>query len=188
MGFINITEWSDEYRVSLINGFNLPISIVPKKISNTKLGGFPIVQNWCERLICNHNQLNTACPDTLKQFNTNGSLIGCMSICDKYQSDEACCRGEFKEPEKCLNYEKPAKKIATKIQTSTKVARSIKIPVKKVSNGQFKLIEYGEGVFKKLCPLGHSHIYQDFSLSYMHVSMPSYVFNCKKTGYDLYFC
>jgi len=178
--------------VSLINGFNLPISIVPKKISSTKLGGFPIVQNWCERIICNNHLLSTVCPETLKQFNSNGSLIGCMSVCDKLLSDEACCRGEFKDPEKCLNYESPSKKLAKKIQSSTKMERSInaslKTSVKKVITEQFKHIEYGEALFKKLCPMGQSHIYQDFSLSYMHISMPSYVFNCKKTGYDLYFC
>jgi len=193
VAYINITEFADEYRVSLIDGFNLPISIVPKKISNTKVGGFPIVQNWCERLICNNNnQLNKVCPETLKKLNSNGSLIGCMSVCDKYQSDEACCRGEFKEPEKCLNYVKPSKKIVSKIQENKKTRSvsntSTETSAKSVNTKQVKYREFGEAVFKKLCPLGHSHIYQDYSLSYMHISTPSYVFNCKKTGYDVYFC
>ena len=188
VAYLNITEWADEYRVSLIHGFNIPISIYPKKISNTKVGGFPIVTNWCERLICNSSPAETTCPNSLKKYNSNGTrLLGCMSVCDKYQTDQTCCKGEFKSPEKCLNYAKPSTKKKVDISIDFKVKQR-QTMIQKVNLKQGKYIEYGEAVFKKFCPLGQSHVYQDFSLSYMHISMPSYVFSCKRTGYDLYFC
>ena len=191
---LNITEYLDQYAVSLIGGFNLPISIVTKKINSAKQGGFPMVTNWCDRMICYNLDVGEVCPDEFKKYNANGTIIGCMSVCEKYQTDAACCRGEFKEAQKCLNYVNPFQEVKSHAKSAKATAKPAIVKrlatkfLKKTPSKKVQFYEYNQSIFKKFCPMAQNHIYQDYALSYMHISMPAYLFNCKKTGYDLYFC
>ena len=68
------------YQVSLINGFNLPISIVPEN-------------DDCKSSSCEleREQLKEVCSNQLQFFNTTGNINGCLSPCDKFKTRKTCC-------------------------------------------------------------------------------------------------
>ena len=43
-----------------------------------------------------------SCPMDLLYKNHNGEIVGCQSPCEYYDTDEACCRGEYNNKNKCL--------------------------------------------------------------------------------------
>lgn len=71
----------DFYAVSVHNGFNLPISILPY--------GNPAAE--CEASSCLTN-LNQICPSEL-QVRSNGSIVACKSPCVAFNKPEFCCIG-----------------------------------------------------------------------------------------------
>ncbi|KAJ9176097.1 hypothetical protein P3X46_011446 [Hevea brasiliensis] len=78
----------DFYAVSVHNGFNLPISILPY--------GSPAAE--CKTSSCFTN-LNQICPNEL-QVRSNGSIVACMSPCLAFNKPEFCCaRGRLHIPE-----------------------------------------------------------------------------------------
>lgn len=79
----------DFYDISLVDGFNLPLSVVPQ-------GG----NNECSATSCAAN-LNTQCPETLAVKDSNGSIIGCKSACLAFNQPQYCCTGEYKTPQTC---------------------------------------------------------------------------------------
>ncbi|XP_004292680.1 PREDICTED: thaumatin-like protein-like [Fragaria vesca subsp. vesca] len=72
----------DFYDVSLVDGFNLPLTITPVNGSG-KCGA-----SGCD------GDLRTTCPNELS-VKSNGKTIGCRSACDVYNTDEYCCRGVY---------------------------------------------------------------------------------------------
>ena len=54
---------------------------------------------WCKNPTC---KLDSSCPNALKQYNSAGQVIGCYSACEKFQTDQYCCRGAFNKPGTCL--------------------------------------------------------------------------------------
>ncbi|XP_021755241.1 thaumatin-like protein 1 isoform X2 [Chenopodium quinoa] len=79
----------DFYDISLVDGFNLPLSVVPQ-------GG----TNECPATSCAAN-LNIQCPETLSFKDTKGSTIGCKSACLAFNQPQYCCTGEYKTPQTC---------------------------------------------------------------------------------------
>ncbi|KFK33259.1 hypothetical protein AALP_AA6G351300 [Arabis alpina] len=81
----------DFYDVSLVDGYNLPLVVVPDSIFG--LGTVP-----CRSVGCELN-LNKTCPLELR-FGRE-QLVGCMSACQAFRTAEYCCEGEYGTPEKC---------------------------------------------------------------------------------------
>lgn len=78
----------DFYDVSLVDGFNLPLTVTP--IHGT---------GNCSASGCD-GDLRTTCPKELS-VKSNGKTIGCRSACDVYNTDEYCCRGVYGNPVVC---------------------------------------------------------------------------------------
>ena len=80
----------DFYDVSLVDGYNVLATIAP-------IGG----QGNCNTVSCGFN-LNSQCPNDLKQIGGNGNdVIACYSSCLKHNTDQFCCRGSFNNPNVC---------------------------------------------------------------------------------------
>ncbi|KAI3796832.1 hypothetical protein L1987_39518 [Smallanthus sonchifolius] len=91
----------DFYDVSLVDGFNLPISVVPE-------GGCPTTN--CP------TDINAKCPPEIAVKDRSGGTIGCKSACLAFQKPEYCCTGDHNRPETCppTNYSKFFKNLCPK--------------------------------------------------------------------------
>jgi len=76
------------YDVSLVDGFNLPVSMKAVR------GGV-----GCGVAACEGN-LNVCCPASLV-VKRQGRVVGCKSACLAAKSDRYCCTGEFSTPKTC---------------------------------------------------------------------------------------
>ncbi|PRQ44877.1 putative glucan endo-1,3-beta-D-glucosidase [Rosa chinensis] len=81
----------DFYDVSLVDGFNLPISITPQ-------GGH--APGDCRSSSCSAN-VNAMCPSELQVTGAGGSVVGCMSACLKFNEPKYCCTPPNEKPETC---------------------------------------------------------------------------------------
>ena len=72
----NITENLNEYKISLIDGFNIPISVIAKNKKGVKPGGLPIIQNWCDNILCGNKTVSEACNEKLVKLNSKNQAIG----------------------------------------------------------------------------------------------------------------
>ncbi|KMT18370.1 hypothetical protein BVRB_2g025240 [Beta vulgaris subsp. vulgaris] len=79
------------YDVSIVDGFNLPVSMIP-------------IVGRAERQSCGVAEcevdLNVCCPSALV-VKTQGKVVGCKSPCLATGFPRYCCTGEFSEAEKC---------------------------------------------------------------------------------------
>jgi hypothetical protein len=86
----------DYYDVSLVDGYNLKMSIQPKKMDTSQQGTY-----WCTNPNC-VSDLNVNCPlDLQYKSSTTGQVIGCLSACEKFNADRYCCRNAYGHPETC---------------------------------------------------------------------------------------
>ncbi|XP_078153742.1 pathogenesis-related thaumatin-like protein 3.5 [Carex rostrata] len=92
----------DFYDISLVDGYNLPISITP--VNGNKNGG-----GNCSVAGCN-SDLRDHCPNELA-VKVKGKTVACRSACDVFDTDQYCCRGSYGGPSTCppTNYSKPFK-------------------------------------------------------------------------------
>ncbi|XP_075482422.1 thaumatin-like protein [Primulina tabacum] len=77
------------YDVSLVDGYNLPISVSTKP-ADTR----------CNIRGCSQN-LKATCPMELQVLNRHGEVVACKSACLAFNLDTFCCRNEYGSPEKC---------------------------------------------------------------------------------------
>ena len=97
---------SDFYDVSLVDGYNLPMQIEP--VANSTIGGKPVAglpidpndPYSCGAPSC-VSDLNATCPADLQQKDPSGKVVACLSACEKFNTDQFCCRGAFGTPDKC---------------------------------------------------------------------------------------
>lgn len=93
---------NDYYDVSLVDGFNVPISVEP--VDGT---------GDCKDTACSAN-LNTDCPDDLKVTGASNdtAVVGCKSACDAFEEPIYCCTGDYGSPSTCgpSNYSQIFKK------------------------------------------------------------------------------
>ena len=88
----------DYYDVSLVDGFNLPITITPMNgTGNCSVAG-------CDA------DLRQKCPDGLA-LKTDGKVVACKSACQAFNTDQYCCRGAYRDPISCVatNYSRSFK-------------------------------------------------------------------------------
>jgi hypothetical protein len=88
----------DFYDVSLVDGYNLPVGIAPRPGTFTRKNSQSIYD-------CGHpscvSDLNDTCPADLQQKASSGDVIACLSACERFNTDEYCCRGAHSTPETC---------------------------------------------------------------------------------------
>ncbi|KAJ8443166.1 hypothetical protein Cgig2_005717 [Carnegiea gigantea] len=82
------------YDVSLVDGFNVPVSVVPLGGDGGQGG-----RRGCGVAACEAD-LNACCPSWLVVEN-RGKVVGCKSPCLATGSSRYCCTGEFSGAEKC---------------------------------------------------------------------------------------
>lgn len=97
-----LNDWGsqDYYDVSLVDGYNLKMSI---EIESPAPGSGAY---WCKNPKCSQD-LNQICPNELKKLNSNGRVVGCVSACEKFQTDQYCCRGAHNQPHTCRSSDWP---------------------------------------------------------------------------------
>uniref|UniRef100_A0A7C8YX00 Uncharacterized protein n=1 Tax=Opuntia streptacantha TaxID=393608 RepID=A0A7C8YX00_OPUST len=79
-----------EYRVSVVDGYNLPMIVTPHEGT----GQCPVV--GCQATLLD------MCPNELKlKHAADGRVIGCKSGCKALGKEELCCTGAFNSPDKC---------------------------------------------------------------------------------------
>ncbi|KAH9672412.1 Pathogenesis-related thaumatin superfamily protein [Citrus sinensis] len=76
------------YDVSLVDGFNLPVSMKPVG------GGIGCGVASCDA------DLNICCPSAL-EVKVGGKVVGCKSACLAMQSAKYCCTGQYANPKTC---------------------------------------------------------------------------------------
>lgn len=89
---ITLNSPQDFYDVSLVDGFNIPVTLKPT-------GAAPGGQYWCRECHCRAD-MNAVCPGELRQW-VNGRTVGCKSACLAFNTDQYCCRGAHNRPETC---------------------------------------------------------------------------------------
>ena len=97
----------DFYDLSLVDGYNLPMAIAPLPGSH---GRNPGASYDCLTPSC-VTDLNASCPAELRVTGGGGQVVGCLSACEKFQTDEFCCRNAHNQPETCppFNFSKTFK-------------------------------------------------------------------------------
>lgn len=80
----------DFYDVSLVDGYNLPMLVVPQSGSgNCSITGCVV-------------DLNGVCPTELKLLSTDKSdAVACKSACEAFGDPQYCCSGEYGNPNTC---------------------------------------------------------------------------------------
>ncbi|KAF8397759.1 hypothetical protein HHK36_016681 [Tetracentron sinense] len=78
----------DFYDISLVDGYNLPVSVTPQ-------GG-----SGCNSTSCPAN-VNSVCPPELSVTGSDGSVIACKSACEAFKNPKYCCTGDFGSPSTC---------------------------------------------------------------------------------------
>jgi len=89
---LNNSGGLDFYDVSLVDGYNLPISIEsdqPKSSDPYHCGTPSCVSD-----------LNQNCPQEL-QDTIGGRVVACLSACEKFNTDRYCCRGLYSTRATC---------------------------------------------------------------------------------------
>ncbi|KAI4371325.1 hypothetical protein MLD38_019573 [Melastoma candidum] len=79
----------DFFDVSLVDGYNLPLSIIPQ-------GG----KSGCRSSSCPGN-INKVCPPDFAVKDQSGKVIACQSACEALGSPQYCCTGAYGSPQTC---------------------------------------------------------------------------------------
>lgn len=81
----------DFYDVSLVDGYNLPLLVVPQGGSGQK----------CTSTGCSVD-LNAACPSELGVISGNDNKrVACKSACEAFGDPQYCCSGAYSTPDTC---------------------------------------------------------------------------------------
>ncbi|KAK5836388.1 hypothetical protein PVK06_012175 [Gossypium arboreum] len=81
----------DFFDISLVDGFNLPVSIAPQSADGS--GNYIPVS-------CTDN-VNAVCPNELQVKGSDGGVIACNSACLAFNQSQYCCTGSFGTPQTC---------------------------------------------------------------------------------------
>ncbi|KAL3845332.1 hypothetical protein ACJIZ3_002735 [Penstemon smallii] len=87
---LNGDAGKDFYDVSLVDGYNLPMLVVPQGGS-----GLNCTKTGCV------GDLNDECPSELRVMSTGGEGVACKSACEAFRSDQYCCSGAHGTPDTC---------------------------------------------------------------------------------------
>jgi hypothetical protein len=87
---LNGANGLDFYDVSLVDGYNLPMTVVPK-------GG---TGGMCNTTGCVVD-MNGACPTELKVMSAGDESVACKSACEAFGDPQYCCSGAYASPATC---------------------------------------------------------------------------------------
>ncbi|XP_044729964.1 pathogenesis-related protein 5-like [Chrysoperla carnea] len=91
----------DFYDISLVDGSNIPISMEPIGVEGDGS------HYSCTNAQCGHD-FNSDCPEELKLYRGDDHhVVGCMSACTKYGTDQYCCEGAYYGDGNCRPNEWP---------------------------------------------------------------------------------
>jgi hypothetical protein len=93
-GYLN----QDYYDISLVDGFNLPMRMLP--IPGTFTPTIP-ASHYADGTAGCTVDLNVGCPAELQTVNSSGKVVGCVSACTKFHSDMYCCTNAYNDPVIC---------------------------------------------------------------------------------------
>jgi hypothetical protein len=87
----------DYYDVSLVDGFNLPLTI------NVTSGQMGVPANvGCLTAACATDMDSASvCPDILQTRDAGGNIVGCNSPCNVLQQDQYCCAHAYATAATC---------------------------------------------------------------------------------------
>ncbi|CAA2958318.1 Hypothetical predicted protein [Olea europaea subsp. europaea] len=80
----------DFYDVSLVDGYNLPMLVVPQGGSGDN----------CTTTGCVVD-MNGACPSELRVTGVGGERVACKSACEAFGKEQFCCSGAYGTPDSC---------------------------------------------------------------------------------------
>ncbi|XP_020263821.1 thaumatin-like protein 1b [Asparagus officinalis] len=85
----------DFYDISLVDGYNVPVTIVPRGVPE------------CNSTGCGAD-INRVCPPELQARSPDGVVLGCKSACLVFGEKEYCCSDDYNDPKVCkpTNYSK----------------------------------------------------------------------------------
>jgi len=91
----NLDAWDhlDFYDVSMVDGSNLPMYIN----QSGGRGKDPISASGCSAAGCTKA---VVCPDALR-VRASGAVVGCISACARFGTDQYCCRGRWSSRSAC---------------------------------------------------------------------------------------
>lgn len=88
----------DFYDISLVDGFNVPMSMTPIPGTYDNRRGS---KYYCKTASCATN-INNICPaKQMKVYGKAGGVVACKSACMAFNTDRFCCRRNFGTPDKC---------------------------------------------------------------------------------------
>lgn len=88
----------DYYDVSLVDGYNLKMTMAPVRGTFHKGHG----HYDCGRAGCN-SDVNEICPRKMQVHGRRG-VVACKSACLAFNTDRYCCRGWFNNPKRCTYF------------------------------------------------------------------------------------
>ena len=88
----------DWYDISLVDGYNLPVTVTPVPGTFAKSDSTDPFQ--CGTISCREDLLSS-CPEELRKTDALGLPTQCLSACSKWNQDEYCCRGAFNADSTC---------------------------------------------------------------------------------------
>jgi hypothetical protein len=94
---VNFDAWDglDFYDVSMVDGSNLPMYInITRSSGGTK---DKISKNGCVKAGCTKP---VRCPNAL-DVKAHGAVVGCISACARFGTDQYCCRGKWSSRAAC---------------------------------------------------------------------------------------
>ncbi|KAJ7553998.1 hypothetical protein O6H91_06G122900 [Diphasiastrum complanatum] len=103
---LNGANGKDYYDVSLVDGYNLPISVAPSRssgsssVSINSSGSSSSSTPSCGVAGCT-GDLNESCPSELQLQAPGGQVIACKSACEAYGTAQYCCTGTYSSPATC---------------------------------------------------------------------------------------
>ncbi|GAB2271966.1 hypothetical protein Dimus_006796 [Dionaea muscipula] len=90
---ITLGQEQDFYDVSLVDGYNLALSITAHRGAGNAAGK-------CSAAGC-VSDLNTMCPVGLQVKSSDNRVVACKSACFAFNSPRYCCTGSFGNPQAC---------------------------------------------------------------------------------------
>lgn len=87
---------NQDYYISLVDGYNLPLQIIPIVGTFKKTGGG---KYDCNTAGC-YSDLNARCPLELA-VKHGSATVACKSACLAFDTDQYCCRGTYGTPYTC---------------------------------------------------------------------------------------
>jgi len=90
----------DFYDVSNVDAYNMAIKVQPIPGTYTIRDSNNIYD--CGTPGCT-NQVNLSqCPNVLQVKNSLGQIVACLSPCQKINTDQVCCRGQYRSHQTCI--------------------------------------------------------------------------------------